>query len=83
MSERTIIDDKGLEWQVVDVPPALLRQRVPSYQLSHGWLCFSDGDGRRVRVERDLFAGDWRHLNAAELNRLLAEALRDSEPQEA
>lgn len=83
MSERTIVDEEGLEWEVVDVPPAILRQRVRSYQVSQGWLCFADQAGRRVRVERDLFAGDWRHLNAVELNRLLREALRDSEAQEA
>jgi hypothetical protein len=78
MTVRFITDREGAGWQVTQIQPAIVRRR--SYELSQGWLCFSGEDGRRVRIPRELFAGDWRRISPVELRQMLDNALRADEP---
>jgi hypothetical protein len=80
MTVRFITDREGAGWQVTQIQPAIVGGRRRSYELSQGWLCFSGEDGRRVRVPRELFAGDWRHISPVELRQMLDNALRADEP---
>jgi len=75
MAVRFITDREGAGWQVTQIQPAIVGVRRRSYELSRGWLCFSGEDGRRVRVPRELFAGDWRRITPVELREMLDTAL--------
>jgi len=76
MTVRFITDREGAGWQVTQIQPAIVGGPRRSYELSHGWLCFSGEDGRRVRVPREMFAGDWRRISAIELRKMLDAALQ-------
>lgn len=80
MTVRFITDRAGAGWQVTAIQPAIVGAKRRSYELSRGWLCFSGEDGRRVRVPRELFAGDWRRISALELRQMLDAALHADEP---
>ena len=80
MTVRFITDREGAGWQVTQIQPAIVGGRRRAYELSNGWLCFSGEDGRRVRVPRELFAGDWRRISAIELRQMLDAALRAGDP---
>ena len=80
MTERIITDAKGDDWQVTNVRRALAHGAETGYHLTPSWLCFAHADGRRVRVERELFAGDWRRLSVADLKAMLATALISPKP---
>ena len=75
MTVRYITDHDGAGWQVTSIQPAIVGGKRRSYELSQGWLCFSGEDGRRVRVPRELFAGDWRRISALQLREMLDTAL--------
>ena len=79
MTVRFITDREGAGWQVTQIQPAIVGGRRRSYELSQGWLCFSGEDGRRVRVPRELFAGDWRRISAIELRHMLDAALHSGD----
>lgn len=84
MTVRFITDREGAGWQVTQIQPAIVAGRARrSYELSQGWLCFSGEDGRRVRVPRELFAGDWRRISPVELRQMLDTALRAEDPPSA
>jgi len=80
MAVRFITDRDGDDWQVTNIHPTIVGRRGGSYRLTQGWLCFSGPDGRRVRVPRELFAGDWRRLSAEALRKMLATALDGRAP---
>lgn len=80
MTVRFITDREGAGWQVTQIQPSIAGGRRRSYELSQGWLCFSGEDGRRVRVPRELFAGDWRRISPVELRQMLDAALRAGDP---
>jgi hypothetical protein len=80
MTVRFITDREGAGWQVTQIQPSIVGARRRSYELSQGWLCFSGEDGRRVRVPRELFAGDWRRISPVELRQMLDAALRAGDP---
>jgi hypothetical protein len=80
MAVRFITDRDGAGWQVTQIQPAIVGGKRRSYELSQGWLCFSGEDGRRVRVPRELFAGDWRRISPVELRQMLDTALRAEDP---
>jgi hypothetical protein len=79
MTVRFITDREGAGWQVTQIRPAIVGGRRRSYELSQGWLCFSGEDGRRVRIPRELFAGDWRRISPVELRQMLDNALRSDD----
>jgi hypothetical protein len=80
MTVRFITDREGAGWQVTQIQPAIVGgRRRQSYELSQGWLCFSGEDGRRVRIPRELFAGDWRHISAIDLREMLDAALQSGD----
>jgi hypothetical protein len=75
MTVRFITDREGAGWQVTQIQPAIVGGRRHAYEFSQGWLCFSGEDGRRVRIPRELFAGDWRRISAIDLRQMLDSAL--------
>jgi hypothetical protein len=79
MTVRFITDREGAGWQVTQIQPAIVGGERGSYELSQGWLCFSGEDGRRVRIPRELFAGDWRRISPVELRRMLDDALHSDD----
>ena len=79
MTVRFITDREGAGWQVTQIQPAIVGGKRRSWELSQGWLCFSGEDGRRVRIPRELFAGDWRRISPVELRRMLDTALSSTD----
>ncbi len=79
MTVRYITDHDGAGWQVTHIQPAIVGGKRRAFELSQGWLCFSGEDGRRVRVPRELFAGDWRRISPLQLREMLSTALHGSD----
>jgi len=71
MSARMLVDENGVDWRVIDVPPSRATR-------ADGWLCFTSPDGHRVRLPQDRFTGDWRRKLTGELRELLHMALSET-----